>query len=155
MILGVSGHRALYSFPNSTRGVVRDKSRAIIEELAPKTVFTGLALGYDTVIADLCIEMRIPFVGAVPFRGQEEYWSAHDRKHYNDLLAKAERVEVISRSGWANWKFQVRNQWLVDNSDMMLFFYSGAASGTKNAFDYANKTGRKYIRINPLDFKAP
>lgn len=154
MILAASGHRALYSFPNSTRARVRDLSKAVLEEVKPTTVLTGMALGFDILIADICVDMGIDFIAAIPFSGQETYWSKSDRKHYNDLLGKAQKIEYINRPGWANWKFQTRNQWLVDNSDIMLFFYSGAPSGTKNAFDYAEKKGRKYVRINPLDFKA-
>ena len=152
-ILGVSGHRALYSFPNSRRTVVRSKAKSVLLNLNPTSVITGLAIGWDTLIANLCIELDIPFIAAVPFKGQEAYWSATDQKHYNDLLMQAKDVVIVSPGGMSGWKYQVRNKYIVDNSDMMLFFYSGAPSGTKNCFDYAEKQGKRYVRINPLDFK--
>lgn len=154
MILGISGHRALYSFPNSRREVVRDKAKSVLLDLNPSSVITGMAIGFDMLIADLCVENSIPFVAAVPFKGQEAYWSASDQKHYNGLLAQADDVVVVSRGGMAGWKYQARNQFIVDKSDMMFFFYSGAASGTKNCFDYAEKQRKRYVRINPLDFRA-
>jgi len=98
--------------------------------------------------------MNIPIVACVPFSGQEAYWSVYDKKHYNDLLAKADKIEVISRGGFASWKYQVRNVWIVDNSDKMLVCYDGGvSSGTKNCYDYAVKSGKEIIRINPLDYK--
>ena len=139
MILGTSGHRALgeASFPKSAYNAIYEKTKSIIQELKPSKTIMGGAIGFDLMIGDICVELNTPFIVAVPFSGQEAYWSAYDKKHYNDLLAKAEKVEVINRAGWANWKFYSRNKWIVDNSDLMLFFYSGKPSGTKNCYDYA------------------
>lgn len=156
MILGTSGHRALgeASFPKSAYNAIYEKTKSIFQELKPSRMITGMAVGWDTLVADLCVEMNIPFICALPFNGQEAYWSAYDRKHYNDLLAKAEKIEVINRAGWANWKYQTRNVWIVDHSDKMLFCYDGGiASGTKNCYDYAVKSGKEIVRINPLDYK--
>jgi uncharacterized phage-like protein YoqJ len=114
----------------------------------------GGAIGFDLMIGDICIELGTPYIVAVPFSGQEAYWSVYDKKHYNDVLAKADKIEVINRAGWANWKYNTRNQWIVDNSDKMLFCYDGGvSSGTKNCYDYAVKKNKEIIRINPLDYR--
>jgi len=156
MILGTSGHRALgeASFPKLAYNAIYEKTKSIIQELSPSRMITGMAVGWDTLVADLCVEMNIPFICALPFTGQEAYWSVYDKNHYNDLLAKAEKIEIINRSGWANWKYQTRNVWIVDHSDKMLFCYDGGnSSGTKNCYDYAIKSSKEIIRINPLDYR--
>jgi uncharacterized phage-like protein YoqJ len=155
MILGTSGHRSLgeASFPKSSFNAIYDKTKSIIQELKPSRILTGFAIGYDLMVADLCVEMQIPFIACLPFNGQEAYWSVYDRKHYNDLLAKADKIEVINRGSFASWKYQARNVWIVDNSDKMLVCYSGVASGTKNCYDYAVKKNKEIIRINPLDYR--
>lgn len=155
MILGTSGHRALgeHSFPKSTYAAIYDKTKGIFQDIKPSKVITGFAIGFDLLVADLCLELAIPYIAAIPFNNQEAYWSVYDRKHYNDLLAKADKIEVVNRGGFASWKYQTRNVWIVDNSDRMLVCFSGAASGTKNCYDYAVKKNKKIIRINPLDFQ--
>lgn len=155
MILGVSGHRSLgeSSFPKSAYNAIYEKTKTIIKELNPNKLISGFAIGFDLMVADICDQLDIPVIAAIPFSGQEAYWSAGDRKHYSDLLAKADKIEVINRGSFASWKYFSRNQWIVDNSDKVLVCYSGVASGTKNFYDYAVKKNKEIIRINPLDFK--
>lgn len=161
MIIGISGHRpdklpdkkTGYNLNNPVYKYIRKELENVFSKLKPDTVISGMALGVDSLCAEICIEKKIPFIASVPFKGQELYWSLSDRNRYFYLLEHAERVEYVSPGGYASWKMQVRNQWIVDNSDILVAVFAGIPGGTKNCIDYAESKNKKIIRINPLEVK--
>lgn len=157
MIVAFTGHRPQklggYNIPNPIYDFVKKQINQVLTELSPKTVISGMALGVDQWAAEICIDLQIPFIAAIPFIGQENYWPEESRKRYSDLLAHAESIECINNGGFASWKMQTRNVWMVDNSDVLVAVFDGTPGGTKNCFDYAEGKGKKIIRINPLDAK--
>jgi uncharacterized phage-like protein YoqJ len=157
MIVAFTGHRPTkvggYKIPNPMYSFVRTEIERILTELKPNKAISGVALGVDQWAAEVCITLDIPFVAAVPFRGQELYWPKESQIKYCDLLGQADKIEYVSQGGFASWKMQARNVWMVDNSDILIAVFDGSNGGTKNCFDYATAKGKKIIRINPLDFK--
>jgi len=157
MIAAFTGHRPNklggFKIPNPIYNFINDEITRTLTDLKPKKVITGMALGVDQWAAEVCIKLGVPFVAAVPFRGQELYWPEESRKRYFELLEHADSIEYVSPGGYAAWKMQVRNQWMVDNCDVLIAIFDGTPGGTKNCFDYAIANSKKIIRINPLDFK--
>lgn len=47
---------------------------------------------------------------------------------------------------------QLRNQYMVDASAVLIAVYDGQSGGTKNTVDYARGRGRKIIEIRPKGF---
>ena len=152
MILGVSGHRKLGGDFDKTNSVYLYVSKKVIElldSLKPEVVITGMALGTDSLVAQICVEMKIPFIAAVPFNGQETMWRPVDQLVYNDLLKQAQKVVVVCDGTYAGWKMQERNKWIVNHSDEMLFVYKmGEKGGTKNCLDYAELINKPIHRIS-------
>lgn len=114
------------------------------------TVFiTGMALGVDTLFAEIAIDLKIPFIAAIPFVGQHLRWPFKSREKYNSLLAKA--TEIVNVSGDDQYKpeyMQLRNMWMVDNCDHLIAIWDGSSGGTANCVRYAQ--GKKpIIQINP------
>jgi len=152
--LGVTGHR-----PNGLPGGydethpfytwLRNEIRNKISQLKPSEIITGMALGVDQIVAEIAIELNIPFVAAVPFEGQESKWPQSSKEKYDQLLRKAEEVVIVSEDGYAAWKMQKRNEWIVDNSDAILGIWSGLKGGTGNCLEYAEKKNKTIHRINP------
>lgn len=147
MILGVTGHRPqkLGDFAFRTRAEV---TRAI-EVFAPERLLTGMALGVDTWAAETCIGLGIPFVAVIPHDGQERRWSRQQQDHYWQLLNAAERTFYPAPGPYAPWKFQKRNEVIVDNCEWLLAVYDGTPGGTKNCVDYALKVNRSMTVIDP------
>lgn len=147
MIVGVSGHRNLIN-PSMAKAV----AKTALAMLEPKKVLTGMALGWDTIIAELCIEMSIPFVAAVPFHGQELKWPKEQQSHYHNLLSKAESVWIGS-SKFSKKAFFVRNCYIVDNSDIILAAFDGRKhGGTWHAIQYAVSQNKEVAKVWPPDF---
>src|SRR3954465_10764624 len=139
MILGVSGHR-----PDKVGGY-RDNplrqqcikaGRDIIELLKPERIITGMALGWDQWMAQLALDLGIKYTAAVPFEGQEKLWPVESQRYYVELLSQADEMHIVSPGGYAAWKMEVRNRWVVDHSDRMLFLLDGSPGGTNNCHNY-------------------
>ncbi len=97
----------------------------------------------------------IPFIAAVPFLGQESCWPKQTKDKYFDLLSKAESKVIVCEGNYAAWKMQKRNQYMVDNSDILIAVYDGTSGGTQNCVNYANTKTKQIIFINPNDYKEP
>ena len=106
--------------------------------MSPACVISGMAQGWDEAVARAALRLGIPFIAAVPSPGYgKKYWP--DRLYqFMDLLAAAQRVEMVSDFPGAR-SMQIRNEWMVDRADLMLALHDGSWGGTFNCIQYARK----------------
>lgn len=137
--LGVTGHRPekIDGYSDASARLVRQFAVKQLHDLKPKEVITGMALGWDTAIAEACCQLGIPFIAAVPFAGQERSWEPKHQTRYHDLLLAAKKVHIVSRGGYEAWKMDKRNRWIVNESTTMLALWDGSRGGTHNCVRYA------------------
>lgn len=142
MRLGVTGHRSFVDTDETRRMRIWDILRGA------DVVYTGMALGFDRYIAEVCYENGIPFVACIPFEGQEAMWHEADKQRYRTLLDAAQKVMYVCVGGYANWKYLKRNEYIVDNTDMMLAYWDSKPSGgTYHCISYAKTRGKKVINV--------
>lgn len=143
-VVGVTGHRPgkLGGHTRETWQQTRVLARRVLRELSPDAVLTGVALGWDLAIASACDNLGVPFTAAVPFVGQESRWPPRAQDLYASLLSKASKVVVVTGGGYAPWKMQRRNEWIVDNCDLLAALWDGSPGGTANCVGYANAVRR-------------
>lgn len=108
-----------------------------------------MAQGVDLIWAITAIKIGIPFIAAVPFSGQEKIWPKKSQDLYNRIIAKASEVVFVSEPGPAAWKYQVRNKWMVDRSDILVAVWDGSSGGTENCYRYAESIDKPIHRIMP------
>ena len=154
MIIAISGHRPNklfgYDLTNTKYDFIRNELKAILQELKATKVISGMALGVDTIAAETCIELKIPFVAAVPFADQKKVWPQTSQVRYKELLAQACEIVIVCEGEYAAWKLQKRNEWMVDRCDKLIACWNGDLSGgTYNCIQYAEKINKKVIRIDP------
>lgn len=151
MIISITGHRKLgsHNIPNPVYNYVAKELENKFLELKPDKVITGMALGTDTLAAEICLKLNIPYLAAIPFVGQENLWKPQQKQTYNDLLFEANETFVVCSGGYATYKLQKRNQWMVNNADLILAVFDGSSGGTKNCIDYAKLLNKQIIIINP------
>lgn len=145
MILGVTGHRPEKLLGYSEDAAERLKIFAIscLLQYNPTKVIVGMALGWDTAVALACIEMKIPFVAAIPFRGQEKKWPVKAQEQYHWILTHAQAVVYVCDEGYSATKMHKRNEWIVDSSNRMLSLWDLIdEGGTAACLRYARKKGR-------------
>jgi uncharacterized phage-like protein YoqJ len=153
MIVSFTGHRpdklGGYSIPNPTYNHVRSELIRVLTDLKPSIAVSGMALGVDQWAAQVCLDMDVPLIAAVPFAGQQRNWPQTSQDAYKDLVGRALHVAIICGGGYSAWKMQRRNIWMVDNSDVVVAVFDGTSGGTKNCVDYATSRGKKIVMINP------
>lgn len=149
MILGITGHRpGRLALPRSQAHLVNTYAEIRVAELVPDKVITGMALGWDQAVAEACAHLGVPFIAAVPFDGFEAEWEGVQQVWYRRLLAKAERVEVVSPGSYDRKKLMKRNEWIVNNSNEMLALWDGYDNGgTASCVRYALKQGIKTTNV--------
>lgn len=109
-----------------------------------KNVFiSGMARGVDIWAAEIVLRLRnegrkIKLICASPYKDFERGWSAEWQQRYNTVLEAADLVRFIS-PGYSRSCFQIRNEWIVDHSSLVIAVFNGQPSGTKNTIDYAER----------------
>lgn len=156
MIVAFTGHRpdklGGYDADNPVAKAVKQALRAKLRKLAPAKAITGMALGVDQLAAEVCIEMNIPFIAAIPFKGQECKWPKRAQEHYNYLLTFAHEAIIVCEGEYSPRKMQIRNEWMVDRCQRLIAVYDGSTGGTANCVDYAERKGRRISVIDPTPF---
>lgn len=157
MIIAFSGHRPNklpnketgYKLPNPTYIKVCQEIEKTLIELKPEKVISGMALGVDQWAAHIAYKLKIPFIAAIPFAGQEVKWTAKSQKTFNTLLKFASEQVIVSEGEYTAHKLQIRNEWIVDNSNLLIAVWNGSSGGTSNCINYAKSKNKEIIFINP------
>lgn len=155
-IIAFSGHRPPklggFYIPNPIFNYICFETERLLKELKPDKCISGLALGYDSYAAKICIKLGIPFIAAIPFEGQERLWKNKSKEEYKYLLDKAEEIIYVCEPGFAKWKFQKRNEYMVDRGNIILACFGGTTGGTYNCVTYAKSKNKEIIIINPKNW---
>lgn len=152
--LAFTGHRPHklggYRQDNPQKSWVKDVIKHVITKIVfPERIIVGGALGVDTWAAEVAYELRVPFILAAPFKGQESLWPEASREYYQRMLHYAAEVVVVSPGGYSAAKMDVRNRWMIDNGEWVCAIWDGTSGGTGNAVNYARKAHKPGIRIDP------
>ena len=142
-VIGVTGHRKLFH----AKDVILNQFDEKFKSINFSKVITGMALGFDQLVAEWCIENNIPFIAAIPFETQAKLWNPNQIKIYLNLLEKAEDIMVVSPGEYASYKLQVRNEWIVDNSDIVIAYCFQDKGGTYNCLQYAKRKSKPIQRL--------
>lgn len=157
MKIAFTGHR-----PDTLGGYVRgnDTELAVKEAIRAKlqvfheehgkdlVIITGMSLGVDQWVAEVCLVLGIPYLAAIPCKGQDARWTTPAKALYRKLLDHARSIYQVCEGGFATWKLQCRNEWMVDNCDLLLVVWNGMPSGTANCVAYARKRCRAFERLS-------
>lgn len=109
------------------------------------TFISGMARGVDVWAAEIVLEIRkensgIHLICASPYEGFEKRWSYTEQKRYGDILSQADLVRFVCNH-YSRSCFQIRNEWMIDHSAMVIAAFNGKSGGTKNTISYAKRNG--------------
>jgi uncharacterized phage-like protein YoqJ len=117
---------------------------------------SGMALGIDMVAAEIVLTKKkeyenVRLIAAVPFEGQEGKWPAQSQERWRKIISQADEVIYVCEPGYAAWKMQKRNAWMVDHSQAVIAVWDGTKGGTGNCVEYAKKAKHspKIAHIKP------
>jgi uncharacterized phage-like protein YoqJ len=143
--------------PNSVSARVKMELRKTVVTLITQgfhTFISGMALGVDQWAAEIVLELKVEYphiklIAAVPFEGQETAWFKQAVERWRGLLQQSDEVVYVCEPGYAPWKMQHRNKWMVDHSSIIVAVWDGSEGGTGNCVRYAETTDCQIIRIQP------
>ena len=115
------------------------------------TFITGMAMGTDIWAAEIVLERKktnkeLHLICALPHPGFENRRSMTEKMRFNKILKKADLVKEINNHYFTGC-YQVRNEWMVDRSNLVIAIFNGQKSGTKNTIDYAKRKGIKVVNV--------
>lgn len=135
----------------------------------------GGALGFDTLAYDSLYNKKISgefpeynllkIEMAIPFKNQDVKWNHIDKVKYSFCKERSDEITYVDRLDdykvkgvqediYHGAKMQKRNEYMVDNCDVLIACWSGVKKGgTYNCVKYAIENNKRIIVINPNDFK--
>jgi uncharacterized phage-like protein YoqJ len=153
VIIAGTGHRKLggsFDLKGPVARSVRKVVLGFLEDRRPDQVISGMALGFDTILALAAIELDIPVLAAIPFAGQESRWPEESQARYRLILGHPIVESWVVAPGCFNaFKLQHRNERMSDRCDLLLSCFDDSLGGTKNCVDYALSIGKPVLRFRP------
>lgn len=120
MIIAGTGHRPAFCpcmYDETHEWFIKLKSTLVgcLEPFKDETecVISGMAIGWDTWLAEAALEVGIPVHAYVPFRDQGKKWPTFSQKRYKNILDKSDKVLYISEE-YSNEAFLKRDRAMVD-----------------------------------------
>lgn len=129
-------------------------SRAI--DVGFDTFISGGALGIDQIGAEAVLYKKrnpnlshVKLIVARPFPSQACKWPKFSQEYFNSLCDQADSVIDVSPDPYSPEKMQIRNAWMVDNSDAVIAVWNKSGGGTGNCVDYATSKFKPILVIDP------
>ena len=117
------------------------------------TFYTGACYGFDIVageeVLSLCSERKLPLrlISVLPFENQAQLWSERWRDRYYSMLEASYNV-VTMQPKYTRGCYQRRNEYMLNRSSRLICYYTGAAGGTQNTVDAAEKMGMDIVLLH-------
>lgn len=159
--IAVTGHRpqqlgAEWALKGPYSDFIRGELKKYLLKYTPKQVISGMALGADQLFVQVALELKIPVLAAVPCFEQESKWPKSSKDLYYELLGNSLVTEyVVTPTYYTSSVMQIRNEYMVDNCDLLLAVFNGTRGGTKNCIDYARSIGKPIEFIDPESWRKP
>lgn len=155
MKIAITGHRPNklwndYELNSIGMKKIKTTLQAMISKLKPTTMISGMALGIDTLWAELAIENQIPLIAAIPCFDHSNKWIQTSVDRYKRILESTlTTVHYVSLAKYTPSCMQVRNEWMVNKCDLLIAVWDGTRGGTGNCVRYAEFVKNPCIIINP------
>jgi uncharacterized phage-like protein YoqJ len=124
--------------------------RKTVEELAARGITrfcAGGAQGFDMLAALVVLETPgVSLTLILPCREQTSRWQPVDIGFYNDVLDRANEV-IYTADSYSAGCYHLRNRRLVEESSILVCYFTGKAGGTAYTVDYAKKNNLEIINL--------
>lgn len=146
--------------PEDNKQLLWELHNVIVDHIENKNVDTfisGMALGIDIWSAKIVLKLKetyphIKLIAAVPCRNHSCKWREEDKKIWQEVIDKADKVVLVTDEEYKPYLMQVRNVWMVNNSEYVIAVWDKSEGGTKNCVDYANAQKKSITKINPKNY---
>jgi len=133
-----------YEFINRTSELLKT-----LIKIGYNKFISGMALGFDIIMAEVVLKLKLKYniflECVLPCYNQTKGWKNDDVLKYKNIIALADKVVYSSSTEYFNGCYQIRNKYMVDNSDLVLGCQMKLSKGTKSTLDYAKKKNKNII----------
>ncbi len=113
------------------------------------TFYCGMARGFDLFALDCLVSLgrkySLKLIACIPYRGQENSFSAEDREKYSRLLEWCDE-QVVLYPTYCYGCYHARDRYMVDNADLVIAYCVKEKGGTAYTLRYAEQKGKE-IRV--------
>ena len=147
-----TGHRIV---PAERTEELRQRLRAgilyLYDNMGITTFYTGGALGFDSLAAEVVIAQReelkgVRLVVVIPCRDQAARWNAEQRVRYEQINRAADEVVCLAERYYQGCMHD-RNRYMVDHSRACICYLTERAGGTAYTVEYARSRGLKVFNL--------
>ena len=158
-----SGHRTfkmkhptgLFNTETPSPAAIRDRLEATLRRLCEEgfdMFLCGMAEGFDMLAARCVLDLKkdfpaIKLTAVIPYPGQCERFSRENKFLYSEILARADHT-VITSTHFSQDCFHRRNDYLVDNSSLLVCYFNGSKGGTEYTVKRALRKKHRIINIS-------
>lgn len=120
-----------------------------------RVFMSGMAMGFDIAAAEAVIRLKrnyldVELICIIPFKGQNSKFSCDDKRRYNDIISRSDEV-IILLENYSAECYMLRNNYLVDNSTVVVTYYDGSRGGTEYTVRRARKKMCEILNV----YKSP
>lgn len=167
MIIAGTGHRPNklgneYDYKGPYTDFIRGELERKLSHLKVDLIISGMAIGFDMILALVALKLGIKLQCYIPFKGQERTWPEPSQKLYHKILYKSNNIYIVDTNKVCSYnmyreekqtiyhpiKMNDRNKSMVDIADMVISCHDGSTGGTANCIAYANSVNKPIIPIN-------
>lgn len=142
----VTGHRVI-------KNIDTEKLKLLFYSLIEKgydTFLIGMALGFDKLCFEILREIRkeknIKLIACIPCQNQDLKFSLSQKNEYRKMLEEADENYYVGKE-YTPSCMQKRNEFMVDNSSLLVAYLRQNKGGTFNTVKYAEKKNQIIINI--------
>ena len=159
-VVGFTGHRHLKN-PVAVGAIIREQLETLRKEVPGELAgYASAAIGADTLFAEACQSLNIPWIAALPFSPadfrndfSESQWS-----HAAGLLSRAAEVEICGSSDDRTAAYLRCGLRTVDEADLVMAVWDRepprGTGGTGEVVAYARMQNKPLILIHPDRLEA-
>ena len=145
--VAVTGHRTV---ENLNEGKLEDVFRLLIKK-GYDTYLVGMAVGFDTICFNILDKLRkefdIKIIACIPCKDQAKYFTESQKEEYERIVALADEKRIFSEK-FTSYCMHRRNCYMVDNASIIIAYINKTFGGTYNTVKYAEKKGKRVIKVN-------
>lgn len=148
--IAVTGHRLnkLGYDDFAFHAKIKKHMLSILDQYEDPILISGCALGIDQFWMEVGLNNKLPVIAAIPFYGFDQVWPIEARQDLAKMLECCTELNYICNKS-SRQAFQKRNEWMVDNADLVVAYWDGSSGGTANCVRYAWSKKKEVLRFDP------
>lgn len=153
MKIGITGHQYLED-PQGWSWVKAEMDDLLTKLPGPFVGITCLAVGADSLFADLVLQHNGSIEAVLPFPEYELELQIHDRRRYQKLLSMASTITVLEKKRSNQESYLEAGKKVVDTAELLLAVWdkqpAKGLGGTADIVEYASRRQKDVICIDPI-----